>query len=98
MPGPKSISSLYAGLRASGNASADKIVPTRMSTPRNVAKSISGAAGGGGGRVKRNGGGRVRQGHESSACGAGPFVRLCLKLHERRARGLFHFQYDRVHG
>ena len=43
MAGPKSMNSLSAGLRASGNGSALTIVPTRMSTARNCSNEIWGA-------------------------------------------------------
>src|SRR5690606_11706222 len=42
MPGPKSILSLIAGLRASGYGSAATMVPTRMSTRSKSANEISG--------------------------------------------------------
>ena len=42
MAGPKSIFSLIAGLRASGNGSASTIVPARISIRSKSAKLISG--------------------------------------------------------
>src|SRR5690242_18409228 len=45
MPGPKSMVSLNAGLRASGNGSTATMVPIRISTARNWSKPICAAGG-----------------------------------------------------